>query len=67
LEDIFSSFQENITARLGFIVSAKIREASKVTVITKGIENINLPISQVIKSIAENIQTTVKVVVISTL
>jgi hypothetical protein len=38
-----------------------------VTVITKGIENINLPISQVIKSIAENIQTTVKVVVISTL
>jgi hypothetical protein len=66
-EDILSSFPENITAKLGFIVRAITREARRVIVITKGIENINFPIVQVIKSIDENIQTTVKVVVIKTL
>jgi hypothetical protein len=56
-----------MTAKLGFIVRAITSEASKVIVMINGIENINFHIIQVIKSIAENIQTTVKVVVISTL
>jgi len=63
----FSSFLLKNTDNAGFRVKATTKEQSKVTVIIKGIENINLPIIQVIKSIAENIQTTVRVVEITTL
>ena len=50
----------------GLSVSATTRDAKSVTVRINGIEKINFPINPVIKSIAEKIQTTVKVVEIST-
>jgi hypothetical protein len=56
----------NVTAKAGFIVSAMTREESSVTVMMNGIENMNFQIIHVMKSIAEKIHTTVKVVEIST-
>ena len=60
----FFVFQEpsNVTASAGFIVSAIRSEDMRVTVIINGIENMNLPMIQVMNSIAENIHTTVSVV-----
>ena len=56
----------NVTARAGLIVSAIRREDISVTVIMNGIENMNLPMIQVMNNIAENIHTTVRVVDIRT-
>ena len=55
-----------VTANAGLMVNAMTSDESNVTVIMKGIENMNLPIIHVMKSIAENIQTTVSVVEIKT-
>jgi hypothetical protein len=66
LEFLETHILSKVTASAGFMVSAITREESRVTVIMKGIENMNLPIIHVMKSMAEKIHTTVRVVDIRT-